>query len=222
MSVPLGAITLYLDYNPSQIEITGVEMPENGGEEPWFEAQDGVLYIGWLSTNPVVVKDEGVMMLVHAKLTREFQVTGANCLLPIAYCQVSNARCQIGFALNDNVLSELADAEGNVISDVKLTMPTGENGKMVKWQNGKVEIVSVYPNPAKETLNVEILTGTDGPVSLELLNMQGISTMKIPQILVQAGWNREQINISGVAPGVYMLKVTCGDVTEIRKVIVNR
>jgi hypothetical protein len=197
-------------------------MPENGGEEPWFTTKDGVLYIGWMSTNPVVVKDEGVMMVVHARLTREFKVTGAHCLLPIAKCQVPSAKCQIGFALNGSVISELADPDGNVISDVKLTMPTGENGKTVNWQNGKMEVVNVYPNPAKETLNVEILTGTAGPVSLELVNIQGICTMKIPQILVQAGWNREQINFSGMAPGVYMLKVTCGDVTEIRKVIVNR
>jgi hypothetical protein len=33
----LGAITLMLDYDPAQIEITGVSMPENGGVEPWFK-----------------------------------------------------------------------------------------------------------------------------------------------------------------------------------------
>jgi hypothetical protein len=228
-TIPLGAITLYLNYDPSQIEITGVEMPDNGGEEPWFETKDGVLYIGWMSTNPIVVKDEGVMMVVHARLTQEFQVTDANCLLPIAYCQVSNAKCQvsnakcqIGFALNDNLLSELADEDGNVLSDVKMTIPTGENGKTANWQNGKMEVVSVYPIPAKESLNIELLTESDGPVTLELVSVQGISAMKNPELPLKAGWNREKINVSGLDPGVYMLKVTCGDVTEIRKVIVNR
>jgi hypothetical protein len=36
---PISAITLMLDYNPTLIEITGVEMPENGGTEPWFEVR---------------------------------------------------------------------------------------------------------------------------------------------------------------------------------------
>jgi hypothetical protein len=135
---------------------------------------------------------------------------------------VSSAKCQISFALSDNVLSELADEDGNVISSVKLTMPMGENGKTVNWQNGKMEIVSVYPNPANQILNVEILSGSDEPVSLELMNMQGISILKISQILMQSGWGREKVDISGVAQGVYMLKVTCGNLVEIRKVIVNR
>jgi hypothetical protein len=221
-NMELGAITLYLDYDPSRIEITGMEMPDNGGEEPWFEAKDGVLYIGWMSTNPVRMENEETLLLIHARLTEEFQISNLNSEISNLRIENRDLKSEISFALNDSPLSDLADPEGNVISDVTLTIPKGENGKTVNWQNGKMEVVNVYPNPTKESLNIELLTESDGPVTLELVSVQGVSAMKNQEFLLKAGWNWEQVNISGVAPGVYMLKVTCGDVTEIRKVIVNR
>jgi hypothetical protein len=131
-----------------------------------------------------------------------------------------NVKCEISFALNENPLSEFADGDGNVIDGLKLSMPVaGKNGETVKGQNGKMVC---YPNPAQEILNIELLTEKDGLVKVDLVNIQGISVFKIPQILVNAGWNREKINVSGMAPGVYLLKVISGDVTEIRKVIVRR
>ena len=36
------------------------------------------------------------------------------------------------------------------------------------------------------------------------------------------GMYKEKLDLTGVAQGVYMLKVTSGDVVEVRKVIVNR
>jgi hypothetical protein len=225
----IGAITLLLNYDPSQIEITGVEMPDNGGEEPWFESNNGVLNIGWMSTTPIQVENAGTLLLIHARLTEayrnsdfRFQISDFESENSNVKSETRNLKSEISFALSDNVLSELADEDGNVISDVKLTMPKGENGKTANWQNGKMEVVSVYPNPAKEDLNIEILTESGGPVSLDLVSVHGISALKIPELLVKAGWNKEKINVSGLAPGVYMLKVTCGDVTEIRKVIVSR
>jgi hypothetical protein len=200
----------------------GLEMPDNGGEEPWFEVRDGVLYIGWMSTNPVRMENEGILLLIHARLTDAFQISNLKSEISNLRFENRDLKSEISFALNDSPLSELAAPDGNVISDVKLTMPTGENGKTVNWQNGKMEVVSVYPNPTKESLNIEILSESDGLVGLELVNVQGITAMKIPRILVQAGWNREKINISGMAPGVYMLKVTCGEMMEVRKVVVNR
>jgi hypothetical protein len=211
-----------MDYDPSQIEITGVEMPENGGEEPWFEAKDGVLYIGWVSTNPVHMENEETFLLIHARLTDAFQISNLKSEISNLRIENRDLKSEISFALNDNVPSELANQYGNVISDVKLTIPKGANGKTANWQNGKMEIVSVYPNPAKESLNIELISESTGLVSFEFVNLQGIAIMKIPQIQVENGWSREKINISGVVPGVYMLKITCGDVTEIRKVVVNR
>jgi hypothetical protein len=128
----------------------------------------------------------------------------------------------IRFTLNENTISELADPEGNVISDIKLTMPTGENGKTANWQNGKTELVSVYPNPARDLLNVEYFCEKQSPVRIELLTIQGVSILKVPQIVRNSGWYREKPDISGIPSGVYLLNVTIGEQVQVMKVIVNR
>jgi hypothetical protein len=48
------------------------------------ETRDGVLYIGWMSTSPVRMENEGILLLIHAGLTEVFQASIAHCPLPIA------------------------------------------------------------------------------------------------------------------------------------------
>jgi hypothetical protein len=71
----IGAITLFLNYDPSNIAITGVEIPGHDGEQPSFETKDGVLYIGWVSTKPIRVEQEGTVLLIHARLTEAFRIS---------------------------------------------------------------------------------------------------------------------------------------------------
>jgi hypothetical protein len=218
----IGAITLLLNYNPSQIEITGVEMPENSGVEPWFETRDGVLYIGWMSTNPVKIGNEEPLLLIHARLTDAYQISNLKSEISNLRFENRDLKSDIRFALNDNELSELADAEGNVISDVKLTMPTGADGKTVKWQNGKEDGVSVYPNPAKEVVYLQVASDNEGVLGVEIFNMLGKCVLKSESLAVVAGLNTKSFDVSMLPCGAYMMKVTMNDRTESRKVIVNR
>jgi hypothetical protein len=238
-----------LDYDPSQIEITGVEMPENGGVEPWFEVQSSkfkvaatlnlepetlnfepetlnLLQIGWMSMEPVRVAGNGTLLLIHARLTEAFRIshitpqishsTSENSNLK---SEMQNLKSEISFALSDSPLSELADAEGNVIPDVTLLMPTGESRKVAMWQSGKVVC---YPTPARETLNIEIVTESDGPVSMQLVNMQGIAVLKPAHGMVKAGFYKNQVDLRALSPGVYFMRTLVNEEMIIQKIVISR
>jgi len=208
----IGAITLMLDYDPARIEITGVEMPENGGVEPWFETRDGVLNIGWMSLDPVRVFENGTVVMIHAR---------ANAIVETGLRPVSTGS-PIRFTLNDNPLSELADGDGNVIDGAKLSVAdAGANDKTVKWQKGNLVC---YPNPAHSTLNLELETFNPEPVTLnlELVNLHGVVVMKCEPETISAGWHKDHLDVRGIAPGVYFLRAKLGGEVIIQKVLISR
>jgi hypothetical protein len=220
----IGAITLMLDFDPELIEITGVSMPENGGVEPWFEVQSSrfkvgettnlepgtlnILQIGWASLNPINVSRDEILLLIHAR---------PSSLVPRPSSLV------LRFTLNANPLSELADGNGNVLYDARLSV--ADAGGKVQGSRFKVEAarVVVYPNPAKDVLNVEFVSGDDNnAVTLQLVTIQGIliSTKIAPDI--KPGFNKTTLDLRDLPNGAYILKVAIGGQIEASKVIVNR
>jgi hypothetical protein len=226
----LGAITLMLDYDPALIEITGVEMPENGGVEPLVETSvetglkpvstaPGILNIGWMSLNPVNVSAGQTVLMIHARVNNDVVDTG---LKP-----VSTDAPTIRFTLNENPLSELADGDGNVIDNAKLTIPDATaNGEMVRWRDSEIGFINVFPNPAKDVLYVEFVVGGSGEkqnfVSLQLLTMQGIVIARNGVTDVKTGMNKTTMDLRNLPNGAYMLKVNFGERLEMKKVAVNR
>jgi hypothetical protein len=167
-------------------------------------------------------------LLIHARLTEEFRIshfTFGDSHLDSDDLnekrEMRNVKCKINFTLNENPLSELADSEGNVISGLKLSIPdAGENSEMVKWQNGEI---LVYPNPAKEILNIEyqIFNPVVGTSYLELINLHGIAVIKCKPVKVVAGYNSHQLDLRGILPGIYFLKIAVQGNDFIRKVVIG-
>jgi hypothetical protein len=202
-SLELGAITLMLDYNPSALEITGIEMPVNGGIDPWFTVDEGVLLIGWWSLDPVKISRGDILMLVHARKVQDFSSSE-----------------QVYFALNQNPVSELADGRGEIISDVTLEIPSAGLKNSVAAAREEI-VLTVYPNPATERLNVEYLLPEDAALSFELMDARGITFTLRSSESKMAGSGKESFNIDGLTPGVYMLKLKAGATVILRKVIVR-
>jgi hypothetical protein len=208
----LGAITLMLDFDPAMIEITGVEMPDNGGSEPYFilGTSSSVLEIGWMSLNPVNIVAGQPVLLVHARLKDEIQISNLK-------SEISNLRFEIRFSLNDNPLSELADGDGNVISGAKLTMPDASLLPIAPYSS-----FIVYPNPTKEVLNVEFLMENAGSANIKLVTMHGVtvSVMTIPD--AKSGINTTTMDVGKLPNGAYLLRVEAGELLKTMMVIVNR
>lgn len=69
----------------------------------------------------------------------------------------------------------------------------------------------VYPNPAREVLHVKKELPTQ--FSYEIFNINGV--------LVSSGTGSHFIDISELGPGIYILKLSSPDATEIRKILVQ-
>jgi hypothetical protein len=103
-------------------------------------------------------------------------------------------------------------------------------GSRFKVQGSRLnEAVSVvvYPNPAKDFLNVEfVMDDTDARtahcMSMELVTLQGIVVAKQTVPDTRTGLNKTTMDLRNLPNGAYMLKVTVGDKSEIKKVIVNK
>jgi hypothetical protein len=203
---PISAITLFLNYDPALISITGVEMPENNGVEPSFETRNGVLYVGWVSADPIHINGNQTVILIRTR------IVGA----------IDNVPEPIRFTLNENPLSELADSEGNVIAELTLSIPNANlNSKMEKWREGEI---LVYPNPAKAVLNIEFesVSPKTGTLKMELVDLQGVSVIKQQAETMVPGWQKHQMDLGGMAPGVYFLRANMDGEIRVKKVVISR
>jgi hypothetical protein len=217
-SQQMGALTLWLNYDPSRIEITGVEMPENAGTTPWFSAENGILYIGWASVEPVVTRVDLPLLMIRAQLRDAVETLHATSLPSVN---------PIRFTLNDNSVSEIADGDGKIIGGVKLSIPDAgnRNGDLhTHGMESQPTTMIVYPNPARETLNLELETFNPEPetLNLELVNLQGVVVMKREPKTIAAGWHKDQLDVRGIAPGVYFLRANLGGEVIIKKIMITR
>ena len=193
----LGAVTLLLNYDPSKVEITGVEMPENGGEAPYYQTSGGVLNIGWMSLSPIQVPANSTMLMIR---TRILDPNGA-----------------IRFTLNNNPLSELADGEGNVLAGASLSISdAGFTGQSLKG-----ETLVVYPNPARELLNTEYTIDHISAVALDVLDLAGTTVLNIRHDNQQPGWHKQQLDLNSITPGVYFIRLITDNQTITKKIVVR-
>lgn len=82
-------------------------------------------------------------------------------------------------------------------------------------EENETATVSVYPNPASDKLFVQ-LTQTQNAL-VELVNMEGRSIL-YRTVMSQSN----EIDLSGIAPGVYTLRIHTDNTTEVVKVVVQR
>jgi len=94
---------------------------------------------------------------------------------------------------------EVEDYSVNITSSS--SAPSTENPFAEKFGNEKVDIFSIYPNPATEKLNV-VLNGIEGEVSARIYDMRG-AVVKF-QMLTD---RNNTIEINDLAPGVYMISI---------------
>jgi len=81
--------------------------------------------------------------------------------------------------------------------------------------------VNIFPNPAKDFVNVNFTTVEPGTVSIEIYNTLG-QRVALEQLGFRtAGANTHQINVSSMNHGVYFVKINNGINSIIQKVAVN-
>jgi hypothetical protein len=83
-------------------------------------------------------------------------------------------------------------------------------------------ITKVYPNPASDLLNIALTLPQSGKVTLELYDLTGrVVTSKDIQV-ISAGELSEQLEVSGLANGVYTLRATQMNLSASERVVLVR
>jgi hypothetical protein len=80
--------------------------------------------------------------------------------------------------------------------------------------------VSVYPNPAKENININFVNENAENASYEMVNVLG-QTVRSQTIPVAKGETLYNVNLSGIENGVYFMKLNVGNKTSITKITVQ-
>jgi hypothetical protein len=85
-----------------------------------------------------------------------------------------------------------------------------------------LNIISAYPNPsAGNTLTLDFAIPQTGEVSISLLSATGALCEKLFQGNLTPGTYQKEFNVSGIANGVYLLSLTCGNTSVQKKIIVT-
>jgi len=116
----------------------------------------------------------------------------------------------------DTAIVSVADADSNGILQSFATLASGIHKiEIVQVYNslnetGKDNLLKVFPNPGKTELNI-ILKLNSQKNDIEIYNSVG--ELKIKMI------NKQKINISSLIPGIYLIKIKCGDKYYLTKFI---
>ncbi len=80
--------------------------------------------------------------------------------------------------------------------------------------------LSIYPNPAKENVNVTVELNESMNISIEVFNVLGEKV--IARNLGKTAKANHVINMNGLSEGVYMIRVNYGEKTAVRRVVLNK
>ena len=83
--------------------------------------------------------------------------------------------------------------------------------------DNKLNLFSVWPNPANTELNIDLIEGTYASASAEFYDVQG--RVVLSSNLTQ---NQNAVNISNLSAGIYMVKVLQDGKQQVKKVVINK
>ena len=81
-----------------------------------------------------------------------------------------------------------------------------------------INAFTLYPNPAKETINIKLNNALSGNTSVEVIDIQGKS---IISTTIENQVQESQLNVSNLEAGLYFVKLKNGTNELIRKLIVE-
>ena len=81
--------------------------------------------------------------------------------------------------------------------------------------------MKVYPNPARNNLNIDIVSGMAGNSSVRLINSSG-QTMMEKEIRVTSGYTHTVLDASSLPSGIYFVRVTTDKEVTVRKIVIQK
>jgi hypothetical protein len=81
--------------------------------------------------------------------------------------------------------------------------------------------LQVYPNPANAFINISFNNTANQMVSVELYNLNGQLISELHNNTLFAGLQELALPLKKVTKGIYLLKLTAGNATEMQKIVVQ-
>lgn len=107
-------------------------------------------------------------------------------------------------------------SSGDFDFDVTVVSPTGINNI-----HDAIQALDIYPNPMDEDASIMLSLAQNGPISLQLIGMDGSLVFQNELQDVQAGLQVIPFHLDGLAAGIYVLHIRSGQQTLSRKIIVK-
>ena len=83
-------------------------------------------------------------------------------------------------------------------------------------------VANIYPNPAKESVNIEFTFNRTAAVTISILNMSGNNVLSRKIADVKKGLNKINLETEAIAPGNYFVRIENGYETATGKLIIVR
>ena len=100
---------------------------------------------------------------------------------------------------------------------------TTNAGNDFQQEESKTFSFSIYPNPTNGFVTVDYTLNIDAPILIELYNLFGQRLkLIVPQQNQKAGDYSVQASVSDLGTGTYIIRVTFGEQTESKQLIINR
>lgn len=178
-NIQLGAITLMINYPKNLVEIESVTSKASG---LLYNSKDGVLSISWSNVKPLKLSSGDAILIVNFKLKSEFKFGN-----------------KFNFSLEP--ASELADEEGNLLTGVKLNIPSVEASIPRKYN-----ITQNYPNPFNPSTTIKYDLPEQAKVTIEIFNVLGQKVKILENSVKDAGSYKIKWNANNFASGIYIYR----------------
>jgi hypothetical protein len=79
----------------------------------------------------------------------------------------------------------------------------------------------IFPNPAHGSTNLRIKSGEEIPVEVDIIDMNGkLQKQVLHKSQVSEGENNFTLDVSGLPPAEYILKIRLGDAVETKRIVI--
>jgi hypothetical protein len=112
----------------------------------------------------------------------------------------------------------VTDLSGNTSATVTRLINVLEANSIAEVLNIST-VMSVFPNPATDVLNVRLVKPTTDNLSIKLLDVQG-RTVLVKEINNQIT-QVQTIHVGNLSKGIYLMQLTSGDKVYVHKVQIN-
>jgi hypothetical protein len=111
------------------------------------------------------------------------------------------------------LLDIFRDAQGLDALSTLTGSPDGVNESFLRAveADGPFGDVTLFPNPTRDVLNVELELYMDGRVELAVFDLLGREALPVVSLNSVAGTDRTSIDVAGLPAGTYILRFTSGD-----------